>query len=93
MGKVLSKQQERISAAVQTLAKSFPREDIIKPEVQEKLRNKQEELQKDPEFKKVSAAYEAQSQAQRRFLRKPATKSPGDEDAVPHGYVWLYLRK
>jgi hypothetical protein len=91
--KAVFKQHERISAAIQELAKTFPKEDIVKQEVQDKLRKKQEELQKDPEFKKLSDAYEELQKARQRFLVKPKTKSPGDDYAVPHGYVWLYLRK
>jgi hypothetical protein len=91
--KAATKAYERISAAMQEFAKTFPKEDIVKPEVQEKLRKKQEELQKEPEFKKLSDAYEDLQKEQQRFLVKPKTKSPGDDYAVPHGYVWLYLRK
>ena len=76
--KAAAKGYERISAAIQELAKTFPKEDIVKPEVQEKLRKKQEELQREPEFKKVSDAYEELQKAQQRFLVKPKTKSPGD---------------
>jgi hypothetical protein len=90
----LHKQRERLDAELQKCVKAYPKDEIVKDEVQEKLRKKQQELYDDPAFKKVSAAYEAQTKALNQFLERPKEQRFGADDmAAPHGYVWLYLRK
>jgi hypothetical protein len=90
----MKKQNERLQAAMQEYAKSFPKADILKKEVQDKLRQKQKDLRNDPEYKKVSTAYEEQTKALNKYLETPKLQQFGPGDlSTAHGYVWVYLRK
>jgi hypothetical protein len=90
----LTRERERLDAAFQKCVKVYSKDEIVKDEVQAKLRAKQKELYEDTAYKKVADEHAALTKALNEFLEKPKQQRFGAEDmATPHGYVWLYLRK
>lgn len=94
VGEVMKKHRERINEELQKVFKSIPPEEITKEANQKKIREKQKELSDVPEVKNVSDELGKLNKEFNKFLEKPkAPRFGGDDMAVCHGYVWLFLRK
>lgn len=94
MEPAIQKAREQVEAKFRDYLKTIPKEDFKKQEVQKQLRQKQEELYKEPEMAKLSAAYAIHTKVMMKYLAKPKNqKFGGDDMAVSHGYVWVYIRK
>jgi VCBS repeat protein len=82
-----------IDAELSTFMAGFTHEEMVKPAAQEKIRKKQEELEKEPAY--AAAARKAGESWDQitKFLQTVPGKPGFDDWQQPHGSVWLYTRK
>jgi len=89
----VAKLRKGIDAELSAFMAGFKHEEIVEPATQEKIRKKQEELEKEPTFaaasKKAGASWDQIAQ----FLQTVPGKPAFDDWQQPHGAVWLHLRK
>ena len=93
LAKEMSALQKKFMAQLQEYMKQFPEESITTDEVQEKIRAKQEEWQKEESFKKASDQWQQLTKELEQYLAKPDPSAWVRDMATPHGYVWVFLRK
>ena len=80
-------------AQLQEYFKQFPQETVTTPEVQDKIRAKQEELQNSDAFKGILESVQELTRELGKYMAEPEPSAWVRDKAVPHGYVWLFLRK
>jgi hypothetical protein len=71
--------------------RGVPRSDWNTPENTAKWRAMYQEMMKEPAYKKLRESYDRSQKELRAFVDKGGSER-GDA-GVPHGYVWLFLRK
>jgi len=82
-----------IDEGVRTFIDAFPKKDVPTPAVQEKIRAKQAELEKEPAYAAALARAGDVWDQLAKFLQKVPGKPGFDDWQQPHGWVWLYLQK
>lgn len=82
-----------IDAAIAAYMATMKPAEIATKAGQERIRAKQSELEKQPDFA-VAAKREGEIWEQlTKFLEKPQRNVDRNDWAEPHGFVWLHLRK
>jgi hypothetical protein len=90
----LAKARAQAQEKFQAYLKTIPKEDFKKQEVQKQLRKKQEEIYKEPPMGELTKTALIHNKVMTKYLAKPKQQKFGGEDmAVSHGYVWLFIRK
>ncbi|MHB8863079.1 MAG: FG-GAP repeat domain-containing protein [Pirellulaceae bacterium] len=84
--------REKFTTLLQEFMKQFPEETITSDEIQEKIREKQKELQEEEWFRSALQPWQRLNTDLQQYLAKPAPSDWVRDMATPHGYVWLFLR-
>ena len=93
LGEEAKKLREPLNEKMKQFWATIPKDEVLKPETQKKIREKQKEIFDDPAYKKLTDESSALEKEMKAFLAAPAIKSlTGDKDSS-HGFVWLYRRK
>jgi hypothetical protein len=88
-----AKAREPLEEKMKQFWATIPKDEVLKPETQKKIREKQEEIYNEPTYKKLVEERAALQKELQTFLDKPAIKSFSGDTESSHGFVWLYRRK
>jgi hypothetical protein len=89
----VAKLRKNVDEGLSTFMKSFKPEEIVTPEVQTKIREKQAELEKEPRYAAAAKRAGDLWDELAKFLQKVPGKPGFDDWQQPHGWVWVYVRK